>query len=442
MKFITMEFVEGQDLRSLIHERTKLPPEEAVEIMQQVCRALEAAHAVGVIHRDLKPQNIMRDVNGRVVVMDFGLARTLGGDGMTQSGALVGTMEYMSPEQALAKELDQRSDIFSLGVIFYELLSGAIPFRADSALASLIKRTQERVVPVHDLDDTIPATLSAIVSRSLEREVEVRYQSAADLLADLEAWQGKKPTGQISKAPVIVSERTPRKLKPWLPAGSGVLAVVVAAVVGWYLLRPGSGPSHYKILAPSTPALTLTVLPLRNASGEPKLDWLGAYLADTLSTDIGQSAQLHTLPSDRVHQVLADLQVTSGADIDPDTLHHIVQLSGTDIAVTGQYARLGEQIEISATVQDVKHDRTTAVKTTAANEQALPAAIDALADQIRKSLNFSSSQIDELKAQAFKPSSQSIQAMRAYNQGMDFLRVGKYIDANKSFQTAVNTDST
>ena len=182
MKFITMEFVEGQDLRSLIHEQTKLSAEEAVDIMQQVCRALEAAHAVGVIHRDLKPQNIMRDNNGRVVVMDFGLARTLGGDGMTQSGALVGTMEYMSPEQALAQELDQRSDIFSLGVIFYELLSGAIPFRADSALASLIKRTQERVVPVSDLDATIPAPISAIVSRCLEREVDVRYQSANELL--------------------------------------------------------------------------------------------------------------------------------------------------------------------------------------------------------------------------------------------------------------------
>ena len=208
----------------------------------------------------------------------------------------------------------------------------------------------------------------------------------------------------------------------------------------WFSLRPGSGPGHSKVVATSAPALTLTVLPLRNTSGNPKLDWLGAYLADTLSTDIGQSAQLHTLPSDRVHQVLADMQVSSGADIDPDTLEHIVQLSGTDIAVTGQYARLGEQIEINATVQDLKRDRTTAVKATAANEQALPAAIDALADQIRKSLNFSTNQIEELKAQAFKPSSQSIEAMRAYDQGMDYLRVGKYIDASKSFQTAVNTD--
>ena len=111
IKFITMEFVEGEDLRALIEERKKFSPEEAVEIMRQVCQALEAAHGVGVIHRDLKPQNIMRDQNGRILVMDFGLARTMEGEGMTQVGALVGTMEYMSPEQALAKELDQRSDL-------------------------------------------------------------------------------------------------------------------------------------------------------------------------------------------------------------------------------------------------------------------------------------------------------------------------------------------
>jgi eukaryotic-like serine/threonine-protein kinase len=441
MKFITMEFVEGQDLRSLIHERTKLSPDEAVEVLRQVCRALEAAHTVGVIHRDLKPQNIMRDNNGRVVVMDFGLARTLGGDGMTQSGALVGTMEYMSPEQALAQELDQRSDIFSLGVIFYELLSGAIPFRADSALASLIKRTQERVVPVSDLDATIPAPISAIVSRCLERDVAVRYQSAADLLADLDAWQSKRPLSQAPSAAQIGLEKEPRQIRPWLFVGSGVLALVLALAVGAFLVfRPSGAPGTKLGTTSATPALTLTVVPLHNASGDPKLDWLGAYVADALSTDIGQSSRLHTLPSDRVHQVLADLQLTPGEATDPNTLSHIFQLTGTDIAVSGQYVRLGGLIQITATVQNIKNDRTTTITANAANEQALPAAIDSLADQVRKSLSFSSNQVDELRAQSFKPSSQSIDALRAYDQGIGFMRVGKNIDAAQSFQSAVNAD--
>src|SRR5437016_6861385 len=188
MKFITMEYVEGEDLRTLIHEKTKLAPEEAVEIMQQVCRALEAAHSVGIIHRDLKPQNIMRDKSGRILVMDFALARTLEGDGMTQTGALVGTMDYMSPEQALGKELDQRSDLFTLGLIFYELLTGKMPYKADSVVASLLKRTQERAAPVNSHDVTIPEALSNVVSKCIERDVKLRYQNAGEILADVEAW--------------------------------------------------------------------------------------------------------------------------------------------------------------------------------------------------------------------------------------------------------------
>src|SRR5260370_26009565 len=191
MKFITMEFVEGDDLRTQTHEKKKFSPQEAVEITQQICRALEATHSVEVIHRDLKPQNIMRDKSGRILLMDFGLARMVEGDGMTQTGALVGTMEYMSPEQALGKDLDQRSDLFTLGLIFYELLTGKMPFTAGSALASLIKRTQERAAPISDHDSSIPGALSAIVSKCLERDSNLRHKSCRQLLADLEGWQGE-----------------------------------------------------------------------------------------------------------------------------------------------------------------------------------------------------------------------------------------------------------
>ena len=201
VKFITMEFVEGEDLRALILKKKKFAPEEAVEIIKQACHALEAAHSVGVIHRDLKPQNIMCDGSGRVLVMDFGLARTLGGDGMTQTGALVGTMEYMSPEQALAKELDQRSDLFTLGLILYEMLVGVTPFHAESAVASLIKRNSERAIPVSDQDGTIPRALSDIVSKCLERDPNLSYQNAAELLRDLEAWKDKERPHNLAFTP-------------------------------------------------------------------------------------------------------------------------------------------------------------------------------------------------------------------------------------------------
>ena len=148
-----------------------------------------------VIHRDLKPSNIMRDQAGRVVIMDFGLARTVQGDGMTQTGMMVGTMEYMSPEQAMGKELDARSDQFAVGLIFYELLTGFMPFHAESAIASLVKRTQERAVPLAEVDSTIPEALSHVVGKCLERDPNDRFASVQELIDELEIWQGKKSRG-------------------------------------------------------------------------------------------------------------------------------------------------------------------------------------------------------------------------------------------------------
>src|SRR5438309_641133 len=317
MKFITMEYVEGKDLRTLIHEQTKLAPEEAVEIMQQVCRALEAAHSVGIIHRDLKPQNVMRDKSGRILVMDFGLARTLEGDGMTQTGALVGTMDYMSPEQALGKELDQRSDLFALGLIFYELLTGKMPYKADSVVASL---------------------------------------------------------------------------------------------------------------------------PFHNASGDQSLDWPRSYLADMLSTDGGQSSQLRTVSPNRLHQVLTDLQISSSSVLDPPAIRRVANFSSADRLVWGQYAKFGDQIRIDATLQDIKNDRAIPLKIDIPSEKDIPTGIDRLADSIRQKLALSESVLKELKASSFQPSSQSVAALRDYNQGIGFQRDGKNLDAQKQFEAATKED--
>src|SRR3989442_10797739 len=278
MKFITMEYVEGEDLRGLMQQKKKLAPEEAVEIMLQVCRALEAAHSVGIIHPDLKPQNIMRDKAGRILVMDFGLARTLEGDGMTQTGALVGTMDYMSPEQALGKELDQRSDLFALGLIFYELLTGKMPYKAESVVASLLKRTQERAAPVSSHDATIPQALSSIVSRSLEPDVKLRYQSAAEICNDLNAWQGKGADATLH----FPSVRTWGQDIPWHWIG-GFGAILIVVILGFLFRGALSGPSAKTATAPG---VSLAILPFRNASGDPAVNWLGTTVAQMLSKDM------------------------------------------------------------------------------------------------------------------------------------------------------------
>ena len=435
VKFITMEFVEGVDLRALIEEKKKFPPEEAVEITEQICRALEATHSVGVIHRDLKPQNIMRDGTGRILLMDFGLARTLEGEGMTQTGALVGTMEYMSPEQALAKSLDQRSDLFTLGLILYELLTGKAPYGAESAVASLIKRTQERAIPVSDHDRTIPQPLSNIVSKCLERDPKLRYQSAAELLHDLDAYSGKGAAANLRFQPAV---------EPWgrtvhWPLVAGIATVLVLAIVGYVFRGTLFSPSANKTA--SGPALSLAILPFRNASGDPTVDWLGPSLAEMLSTDVGQSARLRAVSQDRLHQVLSDLRIAPNASIEPATLRRLAEFSNADTLVWGQYARFGGQIRIDATLQDLKHDRSVPIKIEAVDEKDIPGAVDRLATAIRNNLAFSPDVINELKASSFQPSSRSAEALRDYHQGIQLLRDGKNLDAVRAFQSAAKEDA-
>jgi eukaryotic-like serine/threonine-protein kinase len=433
VKFITMEFVEGRDLRTLIQEKQKFSPEEAVEVIQQVCQALEAAHSVGVIHRDLKPQNIMRESTGRILVMDFGLARTIAGDGMTQVGALVGTMEYMSPEQALAKDLDQRSDLFTVGLILYELLTGKMPFRADSVLASLIKRTQERAVPVSDHDATIPGALSGIVSKCLERDANLRYQSAAEMLRDLEAWQGKRAGATLGFH---------ANIKPWgqtvpWPLLTGIATVLVLAAVGYIFRASIFSPPASK----TGPVQSLAILPFRNASGDSSLDWLGSSFADMLSTDIGESAQLRTVSPSNLHQILTDLRVSPETQLDPATIHRVADFSNAQRVVWGQYAKFGDQIRIDATLQDLKNDSSLPLKIEIPNEKGIPTAIDTLAESIRQKLALPSNVLKELKASSFQPDSTSVEALRDYDTGSGFLREGRNLEAQQQLEAATKADA-
>src|SRR6202521_2563730 len=315
-KFITMEFVEGRDLRAVLRESGKLPPDETVRIIAQVCRALESAHAAGVVHRDLKPQNIMLDVKDRVYVMDFGIAHSLETPGMTQTGVLMGTPEYMSPEQAKGIKVDARSDLFALGIIFYEMLTGISPYKADTSLATLLKRTQERPQPPAEVDPTIPNAISDVVMKCLEIDRDHRYSAAREILEDLGLEAHTSVRTIAPTLPPVISTTQAEKISPfvryrtWIAGGA---AVVLLAALG-IAFRGKVFPA--KRSAPVEQA-SLAILPFRNASGDASLDWLGPSLADMLSTDVGQSARLRTISPDRLHQVLSDLRITPGTAIDP-----------------------------------------------------------------------------------------------------------------------------
>jgi len=184
-KFITMDYVEGRDLSKILSDKGKFSVNDGCEIVRQICSGLEAAHSEGVVHRDLKPQNIMLDAQGRVFLMDFGLARSMELVGMTRTGALIGTPTYMSPEQARGEKADVRTDIFALGVIFYELLTGKRPYKDEPMMATLIRRTKELATPPSQVDPSVPEAISDIVMKCLQIKTDLRYQTAEEILRDL-----------------------------------------------------------------------------------------------------------------------------------------------------------------------------------------------------------------------------------------------------------------
>ena len=436
VKFITMEFIEGVDLRKLLATHGKFSPAETIAVVRQICLALEAAHGVGVIHRDLKPQNIMRDNTGRIVVMDFGLARTVDSVGMTRTGMLVGTLEYMSPEQAMGLALDHRSDIFALGLIFFELLTAQSPYEADSAIASLLKRSHERAIPAVDVDPTIPRGLSDVVSKCLERDLNLRYQNVQEILSDLEGWEGKHHVSASSTRAALARRLSVFRFKY---AVAAILFLAVA--LGVWSIR-GRFTGKKQSVVTRAPVVSLAVMPFQNSSGDSSLDWLGSSMAEMLTTEIGQSASLRTVSSDRVHQILNDLRMAGNVEFTPESLHQISDLSNSDMVITGQYARFGDQIRIDASLQDLKHDRPAIrIRSEANNVKEVPPAIDRLAESMRNSLSLSPELTRELLAQSFRPSSESMEALRLYDEGRKLWRDGNNLEAVKRFQGAVALDS-
>jgi serine/threonine protein kinase/Tfp pilus assembly protein PilF len=445
VKFITMEFVEGSDLRRILIDNGKLSIERAIEVIRQVCLALDAAHSAGIIHRDLKPQNIMQDSkSGRILVMDFGLARSIESEGMTQTGALLGTIEYMSPEQSMGKTLDGRSDIFAVGLIFYELLTGNTPYKADTAMASLLRRNQERAIPAAELDANIPKGLSDIVSKCLERDLTHRYQSVQEILNDLDAFQGARPIS-ASLVPTTTVIAPVKPAVPWKWIGAGALVIVVISGGGWMVrnkFAPAAGTAGTTAVAVKVPDISLAILPFRNASNDESLDWLGPSLADMLSTAVGQSAKVVTVSPDALRQVLSDLRVTPETSIDSTLIGHIADSSHANTVFWGKYIPINGKIRIDGTLQDLKHNRPAVpLSIDAPSEKDIAATVNQLAEQIRQNLSVSSDVLKELKASSFQPSSQSATALRNYTQGVQFLRDGRNLDAVKELESAVHEDS-
>jgi len=243
--FITMEFVPGQDLKALIRQTGKLTVETTLSIAKQVCEGLEEAHNHGVVHRDLKPSNIMIDKEGNVRIMDFGIARSLKAKGLTGSGVMIGTPEYMSPEQAEAKDVDQRTDIYSLGIVLYEMLTGQLPFEGDTPLSIAMKHKSESFTNPKTLNSQIPDDLNSVVLKCLEKSKTNRYQSVEEVNRDLSAIIKKIPgtKKEIPKKKPLTSKEISVKFNVRKAVFSASIIVILFVITAYLLFRPGATPS-------------------------------------------------------------------------------------------------------------------------------------------------------------------------------------------------------
>lgn len=425
-KFITMDFIEGVDLKGLVAQKGKLSPTEAAGIIRQVCQGLEAAHAAGVVHRDLKPQNIMIQNDGRIVVMDFGIARSGESRGATQTGAFLGTPEYMSPEQARTENVDARSDIFSLGLIFYELLTGKLPFKGKTVLETMFKRTTERAIPPAEIDATVPKGANDIVNKCLQPECENRYQSVTELLADLETFD---PTKKVSAADRAKSRlRKAARYRNWAVAAALVLMAV--AVVALMLRNRSAAPNAVVQHAPET----VLIADFINHTGDPVFDgvlepivkmtlegasFINAYDRTQL-TNLGAQRVSGKLDETAARQVAANVGVgvvVSGS-LDREGSGYVLRMKATR-AVTGQTIRTAED----------NAPKKEQVSFTAAK----------LAGTVRKALGDDTSD-SAVRFAMDAVTATSLEAVHEYAKATELMSNGKFEEALQSFSKAVDID--
>lgn len=281
--FIAMEYVPGQDLKGLIRQTGQLTVGKAVSIAKQICDGLAEAHGLGIVHRDLKPGNVMIDKSGQARIMDFGIARTGKGDGITGAGVMLGTPEYMAPEQVDGRDADPRSDIYALGVILYEMLTARVPFEGDTALSVAYKHKHAAPEDPRQFNDRIPEELSRVVLRCLSKEKASRFQGAGELKASLESVeQGLPSTERATPArrPLTSREITVRfSLKKLLGPASIAAALIVAAVL--VISRPWS-PRSGPVASGPDKRLSIAVLPFTDLSAGHDQD----YFCDGLATEL------------------------------------------------------------------------------------------------------------------------------------------------------------
>jgi serine/threonine protein kinase/tetratricopeptide (TPR) repeat protein len=442
IKYITMSFVEGVDLATLIHREGRLPVPRALRMVRGIVSGLRAAHDAGVVHRDLKPANIMIDEQDEAQIMDFGIARSTSRpadpqaprDGAsklfelrqqaalmtgTMEGGVVGTVEYMAPEQARGQEVDQRADLYALGLIVYDMLGGAgRAARSDSALVELTGRMHQPPAAIRTLNADVPEPLARVIARCLEPDATARYATARELEADLDRLD---ENGNL--LPVL------RRVSTRQIAAAGVLTLALLAGTWWFARTPPLAQQHEPV-----PVL---VTDFDNRSGDPAFD---GSIEQTLAIALERAPYISVFKTKDARAIAARLAPDRSSRITKEVGQLIARRESIKVLIDGSVEREsgGYRIDVRAIDPVTGKPIETATRSVSDKTQVLPA-VESVARNVREALGESKSEMTKVGA-AETVTASSLEAMSAYVRGQELNYSGHQAEALKAFQEAVALD--
>ena len=424
--FIAMAYIEGDLLTDAIGEN-RVSTDRAIDFALQICSGLEKAHGVGIVHRDIKPDNLLVDRDGRVKILDFGLAKVHGVTGLTEEHSTVGTLNYMSPEQARGEEVDHRSDLFSLGAVLYEMLAGRVPFSGEHPAAVMYAIASEEPQPLPRFNNDVSAELCEVVDRALSKDPAVRYQSAADFAADLRRATGKRPA----------ADPGPRRHKRKLLLPVAAVAIVVAALL---IFQPFNVD-----ISPDRPAMagenTLAVMYFENMVDRADSTRLGEIATNLLITDLSESESVKVLSSQRLYDILK-LKGKEGAKlIDRETATEVARHAGARRMLLGSILQTEPRVLITAQLVDVSTGEIDASQRVegAVGEQVF-ALIDRLSEEVRKDLELPAASSSASEVSVADATTHSPEAYRSYLEGIEYERKYYFAQALGAFKRATELD--